>query len=263
MSVPSSYKKVSPVITRPGGKSRMIKTLLPIISKIEHKVYCEPFAGGAAILLAKPPSYNEVINDLDGSVINLYRQIKHHLAEMLKELRLLPCSRALFDDYLALSQSRHATEIQRAAAFAYCNFFCFGADNSTFGVKRLGFSTKSFLIRKIILFSKRIDRVTIENLPWQRCVDLYDCKEALFFFDPPYTSGKVGAYDAWSINDVKELRARLDTLQGNWIVTLNDCAENRAVFDGCRIQGTTTAASMRKRTQGQTRARFGEIIITP
>jgi len=263
MSVPSFYKKVKPVITRPGGKTRMLKLLLPILDHIDHKVYCEPFAGGAAVLLGKSPSYHEIINDLDGNVINLYRQIKHHRGEMIKALKLLPSSRGLFTEHLDILNSRHSTEIQKATAFAYCNFHCFGADNTTFGVQRLGFRTNSYLIKKVIAFSKRIDRVTIENLTWQRCIDLYDCKEALFFLDPPYTAGKVDAYNAWSMDDVNELRSKLDAIQGRWVVTLNDSAENRAVFNGCRIRGTTTAAAMRKRTQGQTRARFSEIIITP
>jgi len=263
MSVPSFYHKVKPVITRPGGKSRMLKLLLPIINHIDHKVYCEPFAGGAAVLLAKQPSYHEIINDIDGNVINLYRQIKHHRGEMIKSLKLLPSSRSLFTEHLDILSSRHSTEIQKATAFAYCNFHCFGADNSTFGIQRLGFRTNSYLVKKVIAFSKRIDRVTIENVTWQRCMDLYDCKEALFFCDPPYTSGKVDAYNAWSMADVQELRDRLSTLKGQWIVTLNDSPDNRAVFNGCHIRGTTTAAAMRKRTQGQTRDRFGEIIITP
>lgn len=262
MSVPSFYSKVKPVITRPGGKSRMLNKLLPIINLMDHKVYCEPFAGGAAVLLAKPPSHTEIINDIDGQVINLYRQLKYHRGAVLKEIRLLPKSRSLFNEYSEVLKSKYATDIQKAAAFVYCNFFGFGTSTDSFGVQRTHFQTKSFLIRKIIAFSKRIDRVTIESVPWQKCLDLYDCKEALFFLDPPYTSGKVDAYNAWSMDDVQELRDRLESVKGRWIVTLNDSPENRAVFKGCRIVTTTTAAAMRKRTRGQERARFGEIIIT-
>ncbi len=262
MSVPSLYQKIRPVITRPGGKSRMLKKLLPMINIMDHEVYCEPFAGGAAVLLAKPPSHTEIINDIDGQVINLYRQLKYHRGAVLKEIRLLPKSRSLFKEYSAVLKSEYATDIQKAAAFVYCNFYGFGTSTDSFGVQRTGFQTKSFLIRKIIAFSKRIDRVTIEHLPWQRCLDLYDCKEALFFIDPPYTAGKVDAYDAWSINDVQILRDRLESIKGRWIVTLNDSPENRSVFKGYRIVTTTTAAAMRKRSCGQERARFGEIIIT-
>jgi len=260
MSVPSYYKRVRPLVSRPGGKSRMIKTLMPIINKIPHKLYCEPFAGGAAILLAREPGTREIINDTDGDLINLYRQSKHHRQEVIRALRMLPESRELFQEQLSKINDPYITEIQRAAAFAYVNFYCFGADNKTFGIKRIGFSTRHFLDRKLIAFSKRIERVTIEKVSWDRCIALYDCPGALFFCDPPYTSpGKVGAYAPWTTADVERLHDALSRIKGRYIVTLNDCAENRAIFKGCEIHGMTTIAEMRKARQPG--ATFKEIII--
>ena len=58
-----------PLIKRPGGKSRMIQHLLPVLEQYQHRCYCEPFCGGAAVLLAKKPSEHEVLNDLDGEII--------------------------------------------------------------------------------------------------------------------------------------------------------------------------------------------------
>lgn len=42
----------------------------------EHHSYLEPFFGSGAILFNKERSDIETINDLDGEVINLFRQIK-------------------------------------------------------------------------------------------------------------------------------------------------------------------------------------------
>ena len=250
--------RTKPIVKRPGGKTRMLTTLLPLIDSHAHRVYVEPFCGGAAVLAAKQPSEHEVINDLDGELVNLYRQVKYHTDELVREMQWMIESRKDFHDFRL---QPGLTEIQRAARWCYRNFYSFGGDNDSFGVKRLGFNTRSYLLSKLAAFHVRLDRVTIENLTWQRCLELYDCKEALIFCDPPYTSGTVGAYDAWTDKDVAELASALRAAQGHWIATLNDCAANRAAFAGCRIQAVTTNANMRQRhAPGQ---RFGEIIIRP
>ena len=235
----------------------MLKHLLPIIGSIPHRVYVEPFCGGAAVLAAKPPSEHEVLNDIDGDLINLYKQVKHHLPAVVHELRQVVDSRQLF---MESKQQPGVTEIQRAASWAYRNFYSFGGDNDSFGVKRLGFSTQRHLLRKMIAFHQRLQRVTVEHLSWERCLALYDCPEALHFCDPPYTEGEVRAYSAWGASDVARLREALSRLKGSWVVTLNDCEANRAVFAGCTIKAVTTAAAMSNK--GQAGRRFGEIIIT-
>jgi hypothetical protein len=48
------------------------------------RTYVEPFAGSLAVLLARPhhrPSHIEVVNDLDGMLVNVWRSIKHSPAE--------------------------------------------------------------------------------------------------------------------------------------------------------------------------------------
>ena len=43
----------------------------------EHTHYVEPFAGGLSVLFAKhPDGVSEVINDLDGELINFYDVLK-------------------------------------------------------------------------------------------------------------------------------------------------------------------------------------------
>jgi site-specific DNA-adenine methylase len=42
----------------------MLKKILPLITP--HVCYCEPFAGGLAVLMAKERSQVEVVNDING-----------------------------------------------------------------------------------------------------------------------------------------------------------------------------------------------------
>ena len=46
-----------------------------------HKLYVEPFAGGAAVLFAKDPSPKEVLNDRDSEIAFMYRFIRDHSRE--------------------------------------------------------------------------------------------------------------------------------------------------------------------------------------
>lgn len=46
--------RVRPAVRRAGGKGRLLSSILPRIA--EHTCYCEPFAGGLAVLLVNPIS---------------------------------------------------------------------------------------------------------------------------------------------------------------------------------------------------------------
>ena len=60
-----------------GGKSKLTSTIIPLIPK--HSCYVEVFAGAAWVLFRKDSSKVEVINDINGDLITLYRVIQNHL----------------------------------------------------------------------------------------------------------------------------------------------------------------------------------------
>ncbi len=68
---------MKPVVPWMGGKRRLAKHLLPLFPA--HQTYVEPFAGGAALFFMKQPAKVEIINDVNGELVNLYRVIKNHL----------------------------------------------------------------------------------------------------------------------------------------------------------------------------------------
>ena len=74
----------SPIIPWLGGKRRLADRLLPYFPP--HHCYVEPFAGGAAMFFLRPMAADvEVLNDVNGELINLYRVVKHHLEEFVRQ----------------------------------------------------------------------------------------------------------------------------------------------------------------------------------
>src|SRR5258708_24852142 len=99
-----------------GGKNRLAKRVIEIFP--EHTTYVEAFAGGAQVLFHKEPSKVEVLNDLDGEIVNFFRVCQQHYEELLRYCRFSLVSRKWFDQLLA-TDPRSLTDIQRAARYMY------------------------------------------------------------------------------------------------------------------------------------------------
>ena len=83
-----------PIISWIGGKRRLADLLLPRFPA--HTCYVEVFAGGAALYFLKSPSKVEVINDINGELINLYRVVQNHLEEFVRQFKWALSSRQIF-----------------------------------------------------------------------------------------------------------------------------------------------------------------------
>lgn len=78
-----------------GGKRRLAKHLIPLFP--EHQCYVELFAGGAALFFLRPEkAKTEVLNDLNGGLINLYRVVQHHFDEFVRQFEWTLTSREVF-----------------------------------------------------------------------------------------------------------------------------------------------------------------------
>lgn len=252
--------KARPVIGRPGGKQRLLKHILPLIP--EHALYCEVFFGGGAVFLAKDESDLEVINDIDGDLISFYRQVKFHLDPVLDEMDLVMNSRREFKDYL---EQPGLTEIQRAARWFIRNKLSFGAMGKHFGTSKktasVSFGSRAQRMLGIRALNRRFDRVCIEELPWEKCIETYDSDAAFFFLDPPYLDAGGSAYAGWSELDLTRFCQKLPTLQGKWLFTFQDCEQVRDLMSGYEITGIERANGIGNNA-GMKGRKYLEVIIS-
>lgn len=260
MPVPTA-NDAKPLFGWQGGKRWLVKELIPMLPP--HKTYVELFCGGGALLCAKPKSSAEVINDKNSELVNLYRIVKYHLPALFTELDWCLNSREEFNDF---KQKRGLTDVQRAARWMLRMKNGFGGAPDHFGRARQGggaaHSSKKGRLALLRAFNARLDSVVIENLDWQECIRLYDSKTAVFFCDPPYTTG-VASYGAWTIDDLARFREEgLDQMKGTWILTIDDTPANRGLFRDCDIREFSRANGI-SRKAGETASLYHELIIRP
>jgi DNA adenine methylase len=79
-----------------GGKTRIAEKIAALLPAHEH--YVEPFAGSLAVLLAKPSSRQETVNDLSGGLVNFWQVLRDRPADLERACALTPHSRAEYED---------------------------------------------------------------------------------------------------------------------------------------------------------------------
>jgi DNA adenine methylase len=92
-----------------GSKRNLAPTIVSELG--EHRVYWEPFCGSMAVLLNKPPTVMETVNDLHGDLINLARVVQCESLgpRFYRRLRRMPMAEQLH---------REAAERHRARGYA-------------------------------------------------------------------------------------------------------------------------------------------------
>jgi DNA adenine methylase len=240
------YQIRAPLSGWVGGKYLLSKTIVPMIP--EHQCYAEPFAGAAWILFRKKPSPCEVLNDINGDVVNLYRVIQHHWGAFTEGLRWALSSREEFDRFLD-TPAAVLTDIQRAVRFYYVHKLSFGgrmAGRRSFSASAIKPTNLNPLAvhREIAAAHRRLARVTIENLPYEEMISRYDRSGTFFYIDPPYwdCENHYGR-GIFSKADFDLLARQLAGIKGTFLLSLNDVPEVREIFGAFQISAVTTRYS--------------------
>ncbi|ECG5643217.1 DNA adenine methylase [Salmonella enterica subsp. enterica serovar Poona] len=225
-----------PIIPWIGGKRRLARHILPLFP--EHTCYVEPFCGAAALYFLKVPSRVEVINDINGELVNLYRVVKHHLEEFVRQFKWALVSRQIYK-WLQDTPEETLTDIQRAARFYYLQKQAFGGKvaDHTFGTSTTS-APRFNLLRieeELSLAHLRLARTTIEHTDWTKCIERYDRPHTFFYCDPPYW-GTEGYGVAFPIGEYVHMAELAKSIRGKMIISVNDIPEMRQAFNGLEMQ---------------------------
>jgi DNA adenine methylase len=249
----------TPIIPWMGGKRRLAKHILPLFP--EHSCYVEPFCGAAALYFLKAPVKVEVINDVNGELVNLYRIVRHHLEEFVRQFKWALTSRQIFK-WLQITPEETLTDIQRAARFFYLQKMAFGGkvDGQTFGTATTTPPRLNLLRLEEDLSAAhlRLSRTYIENLDWAACIKKYDREHTLFYCDPPYW-GTAGYGVEFGLHEYQRMAELAKSITGHMIISVNDIPEMREVFDGLTIERVEINYTVGGK--GRSNDKSGELII--
>ena len=236
-----------------GGKRYLARTIIEHIETIPHRCYAEPFLGMGGVFLRRTQRpKSEVINDVNGEIVNLFRVVREHPDELARQFRWALAAREEFKRLLSTAPET-LTDIQRAARFTYLQRLSFGGKPVT-GITpgHMGFSaqqparlTPERMRRLIAAAHKRLQGVQVECLDWAAFITRYDRPFTLFYIDPPYWGHERDyGQGLFSREDFTRMAALLSKLKGRFILSLNDRPEVRDLFEGFEMQAVTTRYSV-------------------
>lgn len=275
-----------------GGKKALRELIYQRFPK-EYGRYIEVFGGGGWVLFGKTPEKNEVYNDYNNNLSNLFAVVRDQPLAFIQELGYLPENgRNIFNLYREIiSKQRiedkyveeemkkvkvYFTEIQAeeirtimmknrienqdvqlAVAFFKLIRYSYGSGCRTFGCRaydvRKAFST-------VWDVSERLAQVTIENKDFEELIIQYDRPDAFFYCDPPYYLTE-GHYEVvFKKEDHIRLCKTLRNIQGKFLLSYNDCEFIRELYKDFYIESCSRVNNMALRYDCS--SQFPEILIS-
>lgn len=221
-----------------GSKRALAPKIIALFPKgYERMLYVEPFCGSASVFWSKTPSHCEVLNDLDGELVNFLVTVKMHSRELVRTLSLLPTSRRIFAEMF--DRQADFSTIWKAARFCYLSHtsFCelrkyFASQFRSSVCNNLPKPPKLLHLRfRIFRWAKRLENTVLECAPWQEVVEKYDSPSTLFYIDPPYLATQ-GYTNPFGEADWHELAARLNGVKGKFVLSAEGTAKMKLMFRG-------------------------------
>lgn len=189
-------------LTYYGGKQRLASQIVPLMPA--HRVYLEPFAGGAAVLFAKPRAEREVLNDLNGQIQRFWRAVRDQPEELARAITLTPYSRAEWEQYrnpLDRTWRRPSATVDESIDDVEAARQLIVSIDQSFSRSQHGWSPPSILFDrrgrwqagvwqnlpdKILAAVDRLSGVALECYDAIELIPKYDVPDSLIYCDPPY-----------------------------------------------------------------------------
>jgi DNA adenine methylase len=177
-----------------GSKQTIAEQIVSLMP--EHQHYVEPFAGSLSVLLAKPRTKMETVNDLDDRLMTFWRVLRDQGDELARVCELTPHSRGEYvacrdaapvdDDvetarrvWVLLTQSRGGASRGKQSGWRYY----LDPTSTSIGFPRYLDGYRD----RMPPAAARLHGVSLESMPALDLIAKYGaCPDVLLYVDPPY-----------------------------------------------------------------------------
>jgi len=236
---------VKTVLRYPGGKSKAVKFINPIIPN-DFAEFREPFVGGGSIFIDAKQNINSnavyKINDINFDLYCFWKYAKENCVELYNAVKYIKDNekggKELFIKYC---KKNNYSDFERAVRFFVLNRITFSGTVDSGGYSRQAFENRFTYssVEKIKDLSVLLKDVEIYNKDYSDLLT-EDGKNVFIFLDPPYYSqsksrlyGKKG--DLHTSFDHAKFARDMRLCKHKWLITLDDCEENRKIFNFANI----------------------------
>lgn len=226
---------IKPILKYPGAKWNCANWIIGHFPA--HMHYVEPFFGSGAVFFNKAPARHEVINDLSGDVVNLFRVIRDDGERLAALIEMTPWAREEYE----LSYQPSDDPMERARRFLIRTWQGHGGRSTTSETPQGwrhnsmgGMLNDSFhpdrwqaVGRDVLAVARRLTMAEIERRPAARVIAEYNDAGVLVYADPPYPlstrNGKMYQYEMTDADHLTLLDA-LDAHPGPVVLSGYHCA---------------------------------------
>lgn len=245
-----------------GGKFRFLKWLLPLLPQTQ--AFVDAFGGSGCVILNKEPTDHDIFNDIDGDVVNFYRQLREHPDELILGIHQTLYARGELE--IALQPTDDPIEAARRF-YVRMNQSILGKKARTVGdwMRSINYSRRQMpkpvsqwlgKLPNLPAIHARFSTVLVEHRDALRLIPEFDGKHVLIYCDPPYLHLTRQTTDDYEFEFVNEQHRELVDVargcEGKIAISAYNSPEIREMYRGFNLyRGPIVNISSKIRTGGR------------
>lgn len=224
--------KIKPIIKTSENKNYLAEWIVEKFPENYQQMnYFEPFLGSGGVFLNKDPSVEETLNEIDESLVCIWRAIRDEPKNFCSKIRRIKYKESIFEKYKTKKNDKDYLNTA-VADFVARNMSKCGQKKSF--VPKQNKETNQASAEKIMMISERLRSVHILNKNALEIINAFSKSNCLMYCDPPSLDEKSSILDA---NKHVELGDLLKDFRGKVIISGQNTALYKRIYSSWNRKG--------------------------